>query len=310
MDQTQIERIPDRYKQPIQDYLGRNLNDLLENIDFVPGSHLRIWYNNQQDNYSLHHHDALEVIVCMENRYKVVTEQETYILNEGDILMLPPHMLHEICCDSPGVRFVLLFDIDFFKNFHDFNYIDSLFQTAFLCTAENHANIYKNIYDTFMKIIDTYFNNSVMWEVNIYSMLLDIYVKIGREYYYLNESASLQYTSQKPRENYEKISNLLNYIDTNYAKELSLEQAADYIGFSKYHFARMFKQHTNTTFYEYLCHKRVDAACNMLETDIPITSIAFQTGFNNLTSFCRCFKKYMNCSPSEYRNRLHTRLQQ
>ena len=98
----------------------------------------------------------------------------------------------------------------------------------------------------------------------------------------------------------------MNYIDSNYQEDLTLEQVANYIGFSKYHFSRLFEQHTNTTFYDYLSHKRIQAAQALLTMDIPITDIAFQTGFNNLTTFCRCFKKVTNCSPSEYRNKFRT----
>ncbi len=101
-------------------------------------------------------------------------------------------------------------------------------------------------------------------------------------------------------------SNLLNFIDTHYADDLTLEQAAEYIGFSKYHLTRLFKQHTNTTFHNYLCYKRIQAAQSLLTEDKnrPITEIAFSSGFNNLTTFNRCFSKYTSCSPTEYRNKL------
>ena len=36
-------------------------------------------------------------------------------------------------------------------------------------------------------------------------------------------------------------------------------------------------------------------------TDMPITDIAFQSGFNTLPSFCRAFKKYTTYSPSDYK---------
>ena len=48
----------------------------------------------------------------------------------------------------------------------------------------------------------------------------------------------------------------------------------------------------------------MQVAQSLLSTDTPITNIAIQTGFNNLTSFCRCFRRFTNCSPTEYRMRL------
>ena len=40
---------------------------------------------------------------------------------------------------------------------------------------------------------------------------------------------------------------------------------------------------------------------DLLLTDMSVTEIAFQIGFNTLPSFCRTFKKYTNYSPSEYK---------
>ena len=84
--------------------------------------------------------------------------------------------------------------------------------------------------------------------------------------------------------------------------EISLEWAADYVGFSKFHFARLFKEYTDVSFYEFVRHRRMQAAkVLLLDTDKTITEIAFQTGFNNLTSFTRSFKSATNLTPSDFR---------
>ena len=92
-----------------------------------------------------------------------------------------------------------------------------------------------------------------------------------------------------------------SYEDINYSEEISTEQAAEYTGFSKFHFMRLFKLQTGYTFHDYLTLKRIHIAEELLVTEKPITDIAFQTGFNTLPSFCRAFKKYTNYSPSEYK---------
>ena len=109
----------------------------------------------------------------------------------------------------------------------------------------------------------------------------------------------------KQRETYIKFKSLINYINTHYMDDITLDYAASFVGFSKYHFSRLFKEYTDSTFYDYLSHRRIQSAKTLLDDEnLSITDIAFQTGFNNLTTFCISFQKIVNCSPSAYRNML------
>ncbi len=294
---------PDKYKQPIRDFIQRTLNDSAEEVDFAPKTNIRIWYNTQTESYNTHHHPAMEVILCIENNYTVIANNQTYRLNVGDILMIPPHMMHKIICESDGARFVFLINLELFTHFEDYNTLEPIFMNAYYCNATSKPSIYQEVYANFMTIINTYFSNEMFWESIIFSTLMKTMVLIGEDHFHSVASNVDTISTSKHREHHEKFVALLSYIDANYQEELTLEQVADYIGFSKYHFSRLFKQHTNTTFYDYLSHKRIQAAQSLLSMDMPITDIAFQTGFNNLTTFCRCFKKVTNCSPSEYRNK-------
>jgi len=297
---------PPRYEQPVPNFTERSLNGPQEYVNFIPESHLRIWYNNQTENYANHYHDALEIIVCSENQYLIAADHRIYTLNVGDILIIPPFMLHELHSKPSGARFIYLIDIDMLRCFQDFKTLDSVLMEPYLCTAASCPEIYQHIYDSLMQMADTYFSHKVFWETSIYSNLLNIMATIGANYFYKNSEDAADPSSSKQTLNYELFANLLNFIDAHYADDLTLELAAHYIGFSKYHFTRLFKQHTNTTFHNYLCHKRIQAAQSMLtaDMDLPVTDIAFRIGFNNLTTFSRCFHKYTGCSPTEYRNKL------
>ena len=113
--------IPPKYKQPVTEFVGRNLTGSLEQIDYSPKSHIRIWYNNQVEGYATHHHTAMEMILCIENTYTVIANNKTYHLNVGDILLIPPNMLHKIICQEEGTRFIFLVNIDSFSNLEDYH---------------------------------------------------------------------------------------------------------------------------------------------------------------------------------------------
>ena len=92
--------VPDKYHQPSTEFTGRIVRNSKELVTFSSASHIRIWYNNQTEGYALHSHDALEVFLCVHNNYEIHANNKSYILNEGDILIIPPHMLHEYINDN------------------------------------------------------------------------------------------------------------------------------------------------------------------------------------------------------------------
>lgn len=75
-------------------------------------------------------------------------------------------------------------------------------------------------------------------------------------------------------------------------------------GVSEAHFARSFKDAFGAPPHRYLLTRRIERAAALLrDTDLPITDIAFQTGWNSLGTFGRTFRDVTGKSPSELRTR-------
>lgn len=304
--QIQQRPTPSCYTQPDTSYRRDwTLQGTLENVDYIPETHLRIWYNNERGEYDVHHHSALEIILCLENNCEILADNKTYSLQPGEILMIPPHMMHSLTYKNFGVRFIFLIDIHILNGYHDFKTIGPMFMHPLYFTPVSSPKIYHYIYDSLMKIVDLYFENQAFWEIHIYSVFLELIATIGHNYFLENIAKETIIPVSKNLEYFHKFLGVLSFIDTNYANDLTLEQVAYYAGFSKFHFSRLFKTYTNTTFYNYLSHKRIQVAHSLLANpDLAIIDIATQTGFNNLTTFYRCFKKFTGCSPNEYKNKL------
>lgn len=298
----------DRYHQPdnIPNEIGhpRRMSGFLENVDYLAQSNIRFWHNVLSIEYPLHHHAPMEIIICEESTYTVIANQKKYLLHEGDILIIPPNMLHELKAQEHGSRFILLINMEIMEGLKDYRALDPIFMQAYLCTPETHPEIYRQIHSTFMLMIDEYFSANIFWESKIYGFVFSILSLIGREHFKIQSGADSLVPSRERREDYVKFSSLLNYLNEHYPDNISLDDAAKYLGFSKYYFTRLFKQQTGMTFYDYLSRKRISAAQAMLSTDLSITEIALRTGFNDPSSFTRCFKKVTDSSPNEYRSRL------
>ena len=284
--------IPPQYQQPgpfsSEWIVDENEREL---VDYLPEFHFRIWYNNDRGIYDFHYHSAMEIIVCLEGQWTLVANRKEYHLNVGDVLFVPPLMLHKLSFDTFGVRLIYLIDTDVLKVFRDFETLGPVFINPYLCTASQSPDIYSQVYKAFTQMSDIYFGKSTFTEIHVYSLFLKVLSLIGDSYFSKLARNEQDTSISKNAEYFEKFTALLHYIDTNCSQELTLEQAAGKIGFSKYHFSRLFKQYTNTSFYNYLSHKRIQKAQALLRTDTPITDIAFQTGFNNLTTFAVVSKR-------------------
>jgi two-component system, response regulator YesN len=98
------------------------------------------------------------------------------------------------------------------------------------------------------------------------------------------------------------ISRAVAYISANYASPLSYKDVAREVGISPSYFMNLFKKETGATFVDYLTAVRIDAAKEMLVTsDLNITQIAFDVGFNSSNYFSSTFRKVVGVPAKEYR---------
>jgi transcriptional regulator GlxA family with amidase domain len=86
-----------------------------------------------------------------------------------------------------------------------------------------------------------------------------------------------------------------------------VQRLAQVSGVSQAYFARSFRDAFGIPPHRYLLTRRVERAAALLrDTDLPITEIMFQTGWNSLGTFGRTFRDVTGESPSELRSRLQT----
>lgn len=107
--------------------------------------------------------------------------------------------------------------------------------------------------------------------------------------------------------NADKLQKIFHFTKENFANSILLSQVASLSNMSVSNFCKYFKKQTNRTYYSYLTEIRIKEACKLLlNRDYRISEVAYDTGFQNVISFNRTFKKFMNISPSEYRLKFAT----
>lgn len=281
------------------------INQNHEIVNYHNGSTVRIWYNEQLENFPLHWHNSLEIILPVTDCYYVITNDTTHCIHAGEIYFIPPGELHSVYPPpySDGVRFVYLLDLSVIAHLKDFAGIQPLLSAPFLLTRSSSPELYRDIFDLLMQMQIEYFRKNLYSEITVYALMMTMFVKLGTDY--SNRLATADAQSGKQREYIKQFNDLLAYIDEHYMDTLTLEDTASLMGFSKFHFSRLFKDYTGYTFCDYLNYRRIKATEELLQrSDLPITEIAMQVGFSSISTFNRLFRVYKKCSPSEYRSKL------
>lgn len=159
---------------------------------------------------------------------------------------------------------------------------------------ERLANIYKSYIIEFRLDIDIE-NLGIMGEQCI---------TVEQEYFKMKSVFSL--LVEKANEIQENLHPVIrkstNYINHNYAGEVTLQSVSEQANVSSVYLSRLFRQELNTTFVDYLTQIRIENAKRLMAfNNLKICDIARRVGYSDEKYFCRVFKKTTGKVPSEYR---------
>ena len=92
------------------------------------------------------------------------------------------------------------------------------------------------------------------------------------------------------------------YLKTNYAKDISLDDVSRIVNISPYYFSKLFKEDTGENFIEYLTAIRINKAKELLDSsEYSMKEICAMVGYSDPNYFSRAFKKNVGVTPTEYK---------
>ncbi|WP_165838253.1 helix-turn-helix domain-containing protein [Pokkaliibacter plantistimulans] len=113
-----------------------------------------------------------------------------------------------------------------------------------------------------------------------------------------------------------EVSRVMHFLFENFSRDIAMAEVASLVGMSDSVFSRFFKppffkQSSGNSFVRYLNTLRINRAAELLHsTDLPVSNICFEVGFNNLSNFNRQFIQRQKVTPTAYRQRFLDTLQQ
>ena len=276
------------------------LNGIHETVKYDTDMQLRLFRNQGAEHFPPHWHIPYEIIMPISNSYHVRCTNHEFHLNEEDILIICPGVVHELCAPQAGERIIFQPAMSRIP-LKELEILNSIISPAILISPETYPQIHKKVLQLMLEITDEYQSGLPYAESAIYGRFLEILVCIGRSHAEQTQH-NFEAKGSKQKEYMEKFLFISNYINEHFSENLTLEEVASLAGFSKYHFTRLFKQYADTSFYKYLNQKRIAHAKNLLlDPNLSVIEVALQSGFSSLAAFTRMFRLMNNCTPTEFR---------
>ncbi len=102
----------------------------------------------------------------------------------------------------------------------------------------------------------------------------------------------------------DRINKVFDYVMEHFKEDIRIEQVADIASMSESGFSRYFKNRTKKNFSHFVNEIRIGYACKrLMESDLSVSQVCFESGFNNLTHFNKQFKEIVKCTPYQFQRR-------
>lgn len=160
----------------------KQLDGIYEKVDYEKNSSVLLYLNHEYENYPIHWHTAMEIIMPLENSYKAVINKVPYNLNLGDILIIPPGELHELYAPPFGCRIIFQFDFSIISNLKGFAGILPILLQPRLITSNNSSDIHDELQQLLLDIKDESAQNDNLSEAAIYSKIIQMFILTARKY--------------------------------------------------------------------------------------------------------------------------------
>ena len=147
------------------------------------------------------------------------------------------------------------------------------------------------------ELIKKVYHSSGIDRLIMFIRTLEAFAK-SKDYYLLSSQG---YSNSTNISDTERINKVMNYLMENYNKEFNLKEIADLVNLSISSFCRYFKSRTHKTCSQFINEIRIANACKLLiNRNMTITEICYETGYNNISHFNRQFKLITSMTAREY----------
>jgi AraC-like DNA-binding protein len=255
--------------------------------------------------FSLHWHERMEIAYVLKGGLVVSVEGRAYEAAPGDLVIINSGAVHGFSRSAPDTSIILLqFGLELFEeclvDLRDKISRQLVFDRKTLVTADADGDVQRRLELLVFEMHREFTERKEGYRLAVKARLYDFAILLLRQVPARQVSAAKLRKRVHCREILERI---INFIHDGYARQITLDQAAESAALSKFYFTRFFREQTGQTFHSYLARVRVGHAEELLAgSDLTITEVAYRCGFVSRNTFNRLFRTYTGATPYEYRS--------
>lgn len=260
-------------------------------------------FNEKKEGARPHIHLAVELIHVVEGDFKFYIDDHPYLAAKGETVLIRSNATHRIYSlqEGPAAYIVMKLSTDFVVEMAEPEHRAAYLLDLALLNGEGktHWNRKESLEIAALaeKMLEEKKKNGYGRDIAMKLCMGEILLILLRDIHAETP------TKEAANENLvRRIYDAIVYINEHYAEEISAEGCSAKLFLSYSYFSRHFKRITGHTFKDYLNLTRINQAEKaLISTRKPITEIATECGFNNLSYFSAIFKKMKGVSPSALR---------
>lgn len=250
----------------------------------------------------VHMHSGVELVYVHSGAGTTEIGGITYPITKGTVCIIPEGLTHVYSTERPFLFYNILFGFDVFsadeqKAVRALPKIDSLFFDTtrsgirILSLIPGFHRIFE---DTACELINELKEPDAFTAARSTALLKELLIIAGR--------AALSPQKPLPEQPSGAFINMLGFIHEHYTEKVTLAAAAAAGGLSEKYAGIVFKKSAGISLVDYLNTLRIENAMQLLaRSDLPVSDIAFRSGFDDASYFSLQFKRYAKVTPRAYR---------
>ncbi len=269
----------------------------LEIVQYSSVDGMSVFFNTLEYR-SAHIHSEWEIIWITDGKMSVSFEDSSIEASEGDILLVPPMVIHQFRTDGSPCTFLCLQMSQSFIN--QAPWIDSgcVKVNEHLSEDELHS-----VYKRLITIMVLYLKQSQFFQLACAAQCNNVMYTLVKKIPMRELSLDEQFNRRKKAQ---RLGRLLSFVAENYDGAIRLSDFAEQEGVSMNYLSHFVKDYLGQSFQDYVGMVRFNNAKRLIaSSELKLTEICRKAGFSDYKYFSNTFKKQCGMTPEEYQKSLN-----